>query len=86
MSIFFFFSFTNWPSSVNANISKQFFATCFQIRQLPESVIVETTEYPFNRLAHHLCINKVEFRPDDNKTILASCGNDGLVRVYEIEI
>lgn len=39
-----------------------------------------------DRLAHHLCINKMEFKPNDNGNILASCGNDGLVRVYAIEI
>ncbi|KAG4075077.1 hypothetical protein HA402_008142 [Bradysia odoriphaga] len=37
-------------------------------------------------LAHHLCINKMEFKPDESKHVLASCGNDGLVRVYAIEI
>ncbi|KAJ6642507.1 Elongator complex protein 2 [Pseudolycoriella hygida] len=37
-------------------------------------------------LAHHLTINKLEFKPDMSKNILASCGNDYLVRLYAIEI
>lgn len=41
---------------------------------------------PVYRLAHHLCINKMEFRSDESKNLLASCGNDGLVRVYAIEM
>ncbi|XP_037044564.1 probable elongator complex protein 2 isoform X3 [Bradysia coprophila] len=37
-------------------------------------------------MAHHLCINKMEFKPDESRNILASCGNDGLVRLYSIKI
>lgn len=40
----------------------------------------------FDRLAHHLSINKIEFKSDESKIMLASCGNDSLVRVYTIEI
>ena len=36
--------------------------------------------------AHHACINKLEFRPQTNKFHLASCGNDNLVRIYNIKI
>lgn len=36
--------------------------------------------------AHHLCVNKLEFRPNFEKFQLASCGNDHLVKVYEITI
>ena len=38
-----------------------------------------------NSDAHHLTVNKLEFRPSENKIHLASCGNDHLVRIYEIE-
>lgn len=38
-----------------------------------------------NSEAHHLTVNKLEFRPNENVIHLASCGNDNLVRIYEIE-
>ncbi|XP_070499116.1 elongator complex protein 2 [Chironomus tepperi] len=38
-----------------------------------------------NSDAHHLTVNKLEFRPSENKIHLASCGNDHLVRIYEID-
>jgi elongator complex protein 2 len=34
--------------------------------------------------AHHLCVNKLEFRPNCKEIQLASCGNDHLVRIYDI--
>ncbi|KAG5678159.1 hypothetical protein PVAND_007854 [Polypedilum vanderplanki] len=34
--------------------------------------------------AHHLCVNKLEFRNSKNEFHLASCGNDNLVRIYDI--
>lgn len=36
--------------------------------------------------AHHLCINKLEFKPNTEKFILASCGNDNIVKIYNIEL
>lgn len=35
---------------------------------------------------HHLCVNKLEFRPCTNEFQLASCGNDHLVRIYDIKL
>lgn len=35
--------------------------------------------------AHHLCVNKLEFRPNTEALQLASCGNDHLVRIHHIK-
>lgn len=35
--------------------------------------------------AHHLSVNKLEFRPATNSHQLASCGNDNLVRIYDLK-
>lgn len=35
---------------------------------------------------HHLCVNKLEFRPCADNFQLASCGNDHLVRIYDIKL
>lgn len=37
-----------------------------------------------NSEAHHLCVNKLEFRPSVDEFHLASCGNDNLVKIYEL--
>jgi elongator complex protein 2 len=34
--------------------------------------------------AHHLCVNKLQFRPSKSEFHLASCGNDNLVRIYDV--
>ncbi|CAO1304756.1 unnamed protein product [Diamesa tonsa] len=34
--------------------------------------------------AHHLSVNKLQFRPNTTVLQLASCGNDNTVRIYEI--
>lgn len=39
-----------------------------------------------NSEAHNLCVNKLEFRSGTDKLHLASCGNDGLVRIYDIKL
>lgn len=39
-----------------------------------------------NSEAHHLCVNKLEFRPGTDKFQLASCGNDTFVRIYELKL
>lgn len=36
--------------------------------------------------AHHACVNKLEFKPNSDKFELASCGNDHLVRIYELKL
>lgn len=36
--------------------------------------------------AHHLCVNKLEFRPNSSSLHLASCGNDNLVRIYDLKL
>lgn len=36
--------------------------------------------------AHHLCVNKLEFRPNFQKFQLASCSNDHCVKIYDIEL
>lgn len=37
-----------------------------------------------NSEAHHLCVNKLEFRPSVEEFQLASCGNDNLLKIYEL--
>lgn len=39
----------------------------------------------FFRMAHHLTVKRLAFRPYSKRFQLASCGEDHLVRVYEIE-
>jgi elongator complex protein 2 len=36
--------------------------------------------------AHHLCVNKLEFNPCLEKFQLASCGNDHLVKIYDLKV
>lgn len=38
-----------------------------------------------NSEAHHLPVKKLEFRPNTEKIHLVSCGDDHLVRIYEID-
>ncbi|XP_047021000.1 elongator complex protein 2 [Helicoverpa zea] len=40
-----------------------------------------------NSAAHHLAVKKLTFKPtEDNNIMLASCGNDHLVRIYKVII
>lgn len=36
--------------------------------------------------AHHDCVNKLEFRPNTETLQLASCGNDHVVRIFDIKL
>lgn len=35
--------------------------------------------------AHHLCVNKLQFRPSNTEFHLASCGSDNILRIFEIK-
>jgi elongator complex protein 2 len=35
--------------------------------------------------SHHLCVNKLQFRPSDKDFHLASCGSDNILRIFEIK-
>lgn len=36
--------------------------------------------------AHHLCVNKLEFRPGTEKYQVASCGSDNFVKIFELSL
>lgn len=40
----------------------------------------------YSRLAHHLTVKKLSFRPFTKKYQLASCGDDNLIRIYDLDI